>query len=54
MDSVLHVLRRRPLTMQESLEDVDGLEANVDDRRARLQRSLPQRADQILHAVGDG
>ena len=41
----------RPLAMQKLLQDVNGLEANVDDLSARLHHSFAQVTDQVFDAM---
>src|SRR5262249_21796072 len=51
IDPSAHFRLLGPLAVQRFLEDIDGLEANVDDGRRRLDFPIPDAADQILNAM---
>ncbi|HXM88440.1 MAG TPA: hypothetical protein VN916_03250, partial [Candidatus Acidoferrum sp.] len=53
IDAVAHLGFVGPLLVERFLEDVDGLEANIDDGGRRLNFSVAQAANQILNAMRD-
>src|SRR3984893_8230791 len=54
IDSRSHFGLVGPLLVERLLQDIDGFEAQIDNRRGGIDLSVPEAADQVFYAVGYG